>query len=213
MTLVDDSIQPEQPKPKCQGNWCGHDAFAYIEANNVVVLLCNECITKVADACLVLGIQWKVFDPREGPLMPKDADTEARYEKDGEDHMRLVRARKQIYNGGSFELDPHTEQAAIACCDCGLVHILDLKLLDYARTVRVTLKRDASLTDLWREFRNAQQRGTAAAPGAEEGAGAGAQPGLSAVEESQGDAGGQAGRSVGGALADRVEDSDKLDRD
>lgn len=207
MTLVDDSIQPEQPRPGCQGNWCSNDAFAYIEANNVVVLLCEECITKVADACLVLGIQWKVFDPREGPLMPRDADTEARYEKDADYHMKLVRARRQIYNGGSFELDPHNEQAAVACCDCGLVHILDLKLLDYASTVRVTLRREDSLTDLWREFRNAQ-RGTTAAPGAEEGAGSGAQPGPSTLEEGQDAERGQAGGSTGGAVAGPLEGGD-----
>jgi hypothetical protein len=55
--LVDDSIQPKPPKPGCQGNWCSREAFAFIEANDVVVLLCEECISKVADACTILGIQ------------------------------------------------------------------------------------------------------------------------------------------------------------
>ena len=194
MTLVDDSIQPEQPKPKCQGHWCGADAFAYIEANDVVVLLCEPCIAKVADASTILGIPWKVFDPHEGPLMPKVADTEPHMVSDP-DHLgdlKLIRGRRQIYNGGSFELNPYQEQAAMACCDCGLVHILDLKLLDYSRTVRVTLRRDNELTAQWREILRVERGTTQPGSDAQE-AGPELQPGSTTVEADQEGERGQAG--------------------
>jgi hypothetical protein len=210
--LVDDSIPPEQPKVYCQGNWCGHEAYAYIEANDVVVLLCEPCIVKVADACTILGIRWKVFDPHSGPLKPKDADTPDQMVSDPnqDGDLRLIKGRRQIYNGGSFELNPYHEQAAVACCDCGLVHILDLHLLDYSRTVRVTLRRDNELTARWRAYRD-EQRGATATADAQEKAWpviAAGSPSLEGTQDMERSDTGVPGRS---AVAGPLEDSGDLD--
>jgi len=153
---------------KCQGQDCAHDAFGYVEVgvgDGLVIGLCERCANEMYRVATTLGLRFDAFDP--GKPLPPRSDTQRGEQRDRAGDMHLIAGRLQIYDGESFEFNPYTEEAALACCDCGLVHIVGARLLDYSRTLRITMRRDKALTEEWRKLRE-QRTTTTNGPAQEE---------------------------------------------
>ncbi len=67
--------------------------------------------------------------------------------------VQYISAQRHLMDDNMFVLNPRQEKVAIACDDCGQVHIMEVFSRDYDRSWMVTFRRDDELTKTWRKIK------------------------------------------------------------
>lgn len=59
---------------------------------------------------------------------------------------------EQIIEGIPFNLKTGKKALEIACCDCGLVHVVDIEVIDM-KNIRLTFRKDERATEVRRIYK------------------------------------------------------------